>query len=304
VKLVLANNQSPKFVDFYQNLQEQRQVAFDYAGYDNLLFRFKTSASQPIEVVNLKHGHELSDYDGVYINGYLNTYELAATVAIACDHYGIAYANQELHQPPSLSKLTMYAKLAAAGISIPDSLAGTKKALMIAAEELENSRYPAILKRADADRGVDNYKVSSASEVLELLGPHPERSLWVLQDFIDNDGFYLISFYDQQPKFCIHRRLESRPDGNVQKAHMYKPKGGSNASLIELADAPEALVDTCRRAVEAMNRQVASVDCLFNPQTNQATVLEVNYNPQLVTIETFKDIRVDAFVEYLKNSGD
>jgi D-alanine-D-alanine ligase-like ATP-grasp enzyme len=50
-----------------------------------------------------------------------------------------------------------------------------------------------------------------------------------------------------------------------------------------------------------MNRQIASVDCLYDEATGEVFVLEVNYNPQLVTVETFKDVRIKAFLDNLNS---
>jgi glutathione synthase/RimK-type ligase-like ATP-grasp enzyme len=303
VKLILANNQSERFTAFYASLQAKSSEPFDYAGYDSLLFSFNVDADHPLTVRNLAQSRDLTQYDGVYINGYLNTYELAATVAISCDALGIGYINRELHQPASLSKLSMHAKLAAARVPTPPTIAGTKHALLQAADQLSEATFPAVLKRADADRGIDNYKVQSFDEVAKLLQAHTDRSLWLLQEFVPNNGFYLLSFYEQMPKFCIFRSLESRPDGNVQKAHMYKPKGGKNASLIDVDEVPEAVVATCQKALIAMDRQIGSIDCLYDANTGEVHILEVNYNPQLVTIETFKEARIEAFLQYLPNLG-
>lgn len=297
MKLVLANNQSERFVSFYGDLRQHSNELFDYVGYETLLFSFDTDASASIDVHILKTGGSLSDYDGVYLNGYLNTYELAATTATCCQALGITFVNQELADAPSLSKLTAYAKLAAAGVRVPKTVAGSKAALMQAGAYVGKMNFPMVLKRADADRGIDNYKVTKMSEIFELLTAHEQRSLWILQEYVSNDGFYLVSFYNRKPAFSIFRTLEVRPDGNEQKAHMYKPKGGANARLIDIADLPEGLVTTCQRSVDAMNRQIGSVDCLYDPVTKRTYVLEVNYNPQLVTIETFKNVRIAAFLK-------
>jgi glutathione synthase/RimK-type ligase-like ATP-grasp enzyme len=231
----------------------------------------------------------------VYINGYLGTYELAATVAICCQALNLSFYNRELADGPSLSKLTTYAKLAAAKVNVPLTYAGAKAAILQA--KVPDGFFPAVLKRADADRGIDNFKVASWPEVVELLGEHKDRSIWLLQKYVENNGFYLVSFYDSQPAFCIFRSLQERPDGNAQKAHMYKPPGGVNASLVE---APAEVLQACQQALDTLNRQIGSVDCLFDPVTKQTNILEVNYNPQLVTIETFKDVRIKAFLDSLK----
>jgi glutathione synthase/RimK-type ligase-like ATP-grasp enzyme len=301
MKLILANRQTEQFRAFYDDLQSKSAEPFDYSPYETLLFIFDTTTAHAITVHNLAEDKQLGDYDGVYINGYLDTYELAATVAICCGALGVPFVNKELQNPPSLSKLTTYAKLAANGVSLPKTFAGAKAALVQAGEMIPADIFPAILKRADADRGIDNYKVASYEEAIQLMQDHDNRSIWLLQEFVPNDGFYLVSFYDSKPVFSIFRSLETRPDGNEQKAHMFKPKGGANAHLVPLDEVPAELVETCTRAVEVMNRQIGSVDCIFDPETKRVYVLEVNYNPQLVTIETFKDIRVQAFLDNLQS---
>lgn len=303
MKLILANNQSKKFSDFYNELRSQSDVPFDYAGYKSLLFVFDVDAAKPVDVYNTQNGKTLADYDGVYINGYLQTYELAASVAIACDSLGLGYSNKEFSNPPSLSKLSMYARLAAGGVRLPRSLGGTKFAMQQAQSHLESFKYPAVLKRADADRGIDNYKVADFEEALKLLASQDEMSIWILQEYVENEGFYLVSFYDEKPVFSIFRSLQARPDNNQQKAHMYKPKGGANASLVPIDQLPKPILETCQKAVKVMNRQIASVDCLYDPASEKAYVLEVNYNPQLVTIETLKEVRVQAFLENIEKIG-
>ncbi|MEO8104867.1 MAG: hypothetical protein ABI602_00840 [Candidatus Saccharibacteria bacterium] len=297
MKLILANNQSDRFVTFYRSLQQDSVEPFDYSGYRSLLFMFDYDAVRPIVIKNLAENKDLTDYNGVYINGYLNSYELAATVAICCQALGVPFVNKELAQAPSLSKLTSYARLAAAGVRLPKTLAGSKAALLSASEYYPATFFPAVLKRADADRGIDNLKVASPAEVSAALVAHDDRSIWILQTYIENTGFYLVSFYDQKPVFCIFRSLETRADGNAQKAHMFKPKGGSNARLIELSAVPAPIIDDTQRAIDALDRQIGSVDCLFDPASGRVYTLEVNYNPQLVTIETFKDVRIKAFLD-------
>ncbi|HSX42734.1 MAG TPA: hypothetical protein VLF59_01475 [Candidatus Saccharimonadales bacterium] len=297
MKLILANNQSEQFRTFYAATAAQSAVPFDYDAYENMLFLFDTDASPAVQVQSVDTGRALGEYDGVYLNGYLSTYELAVTMATCCQALDVPFVNHELADAPSLSKLSAHAKLARAGVRTPRTIAGAKSALVRAAGQLESMKFPAVLKRADADRGIDNFKVQNAAEALELLQPHDARSLWILQEFVPNDGFYLVSFYGQKPVFSIFRSLGLRPDGNEQKAHMYKPKGGANARQLQISEVPAVVVDAAQRAIDAMNRQIGSVDCLYDPASDKAYVLEVNYNPQLVTIETFKEVRIQAFLD-------
>jgi glutathione synthase/RimK-type ligase-like ATP-grasp enzyme len=299
VKLILAHNQTDRFVDFYAQLQQQSTEPFDYVAYDSLLFIFDNQSEVPLSVINLANTRTLTDYDGVYINGYLETYEAAAAVAICCDALNVPYVNHELHNPPSLSKLTSYAKLSSANVPIPRTYAGSRLALETAADLIPADIFPGVLKRADADQGIDNFMVCDLNEMKTVLSDYDISSSWLLQPFIPNDGFYLVSFYNQEPAFSIFRSLEKRPDANASKAHMYKPQGGSNASLVELENVPKDILTGSVQAIRAMNRHIGSVDCLTDNTTGKSYVLEVNYNPQLVTIETFKDVRVKAFLQNL-----
>lgn len=300
MKLLLGNNQSDRFVAFYKSLQQEADFEFDYIGYEALLFRFDNTDNTPVMAWNTKHERQITSYDAVYINNYYHTYELAATTAIVVQKLGIAYANHEFAQPPSMSKLTEYARLAAAGITIPKTIAGSKTALLTPfARDLLNT-FPCVLKRADADRGIDNFMVASYEMMVELLAAHPARSLWVLQEFISNDGYYRIAYNGGVAQYAVFRALQERPDGNQLKKHMYRPKNGTNAKLLALEQVPLSVRELSDRAVQAMERQFAGVDCFYNQETGLAHIIEVNYNPQLVTIERYADVRRQAFLQGLK----
>jgi hypothetical protein len=301
VKLILAHNQTERFVSFYEQLQEKSKEPFDYVDYESLLFSFDVQNETPIVVTNLVNNRSLSQYVGVYINGYIHSYESAATVSICCDALNINFVNKEFRDPPSLSKLSSYAKMAAAKISIPKTFAGTRRALERAMHTFPDNLFPAVLKRADADRGIDNFMVKTVAEMKQTLSGYENSSLWLVQEFIEHEGFYLINFYNEKPAFSIYRTLESRPDGNELKAHMYKPSGGINATLIEIKDLPEQVVSAAQQAITVMNRQIGSVDCVVDVKTGKVYVLEVNFNPQLVTIETYKEVRSQAFLDNLTN---
>ena len=298
MKLVLANSQAQNYTDFYARVQADNPDLFDYTLFADLLFSF--GGAKPISVRNIATGRELQDYDGIYIKSYSTSYELAATVAICCEALHIPLMDHELVSPPSLSKLSGYAKLAAAGVSVPETIAGTTSAITRALKPLSADFFPAVLKRASADRGRDNYMVQSKRDITELLEPHNPDSVWLLQRHIANDGFYRITFNAGELAFCIFRKLEPRSDGDPRKAHMYKPNSGSNATLLKSHEVPPEVLAESEKAAKAMDRQMAGVDCLFDAAHKMAYVLEVNNNPQLVSTSTFQDVRIAAFVESLK----
>lgn len=303
-KLVIANNQRENFVSFHRDIQADEPF-YDYVGYRSLLFEFGVVDGKPkILFLNSETGDMSDAYGGVYLNGYLDTVELATTAAVVLDAQHVTYVNKELGHAPSLTKLSAYAKLAAEGVQIPYTFGGAAYALLAGfANKRITLDLPFILKRADADRGVDNYKISSYEQAEAILKDQPERSIWVAQEFIPNDGFYLVSFYHGKPEFGIFRSMGERKDKREELSHMFKPKGGQNATLLDIAKLPGSLLDTSVRATRALDRQFASVDSIYVPETDLTYVLEVNYNPQLVTIETFKDTRKKAFLDAMKRLG-
>lgn len=297
MKLVLANNQSERFVTFHKELQNDEQL-YDYAGYDGLLFSFEKNKTSFYHIDTDKR---VDDYDGVYLSGYMNTPEIAITAAVVLDGNGIRYLDSELHDAPSFSKLSAYAKLAAQGISIPRTYAGASRALRFGIErKLIDIELPVVLKRADADRGVDNYIFSNYDDVLVKLQTVDDRSLWILQVFVPNNGFYRVGIYKGVPKFSIFRTLEKRLDEKEELAHMYKPAGGVNAKSIAIEDMPTSVLHESLKAAKAMHREIAGVDVVVKTGTDVPYVLEVNYNPQLVTVSIFSDIRKQAFIDTMR----
>lgn len=295
MKLVLANNQSDQFVQYHTDIQTTEKI-YDYAGYDSLLFYFDSGTA---EFWNTQSGRHVSEYSGVYINGYLQTPDTAFTVASVLDFQSIPYRNSELKNAPSLTKLSASAKLAVNDIVIPKSYAGSPCTLALALTKklLRNITAPYVLKRVDVDRGIDNFLVSSDEELAQKLHDVDPSSMWIVQEFVPNDGYYVVTVNVDEVKFSIFRSLETRPDGKKHKAHMYKPKGGVNATLLGPSDIPNNVKHLAVRACRVLGREIASVDILLHQQTKVPVVLEVNYNPQLVTASVYKVTRQDAFVE-------
>ena len=298
MKLVLANNQSKKFVAFHSGMQTEENV-YDYSDYKSLLFHFEKGNAG---VLNVQSGKQLDAYDGVYINGYMQTTEIAYALATVLDHLNIAYVDRELKNAPSHSKLTAYAKLSTKDVDIPMTYAGSAYALTIASKKgmLRSLALPLVVKRADADRGIDNFIFNTYEEIENLLSKAEDLSVWLVQEFIPNKGFYLLNITHDELNYGVFRTLQKRPDDRRELAHMYKPHGGSNARLIEKTDIPQVAITESLKAVKAMNRQIATVDLIYEDATNRARILEVNYNPQLITAPTFKERKQSVFLKAIK----
>jgi glutathione synthase/RimK-type ligase-like ATP-grasp enzyme len=299
MKLILANNQSEQFVAFHKEVQANDPL-YDYAGYGSLLFYFDSSTCT---FMNLDSDRRAEEYDGVYLNGYLKTPEIAFSAATVLSKHSVPFVNTELKNAPSLTKLSSYAKLAAVGVPVPATYAGTAAVLTRAAHDniLDAVSYPCILKRADADRGIDNFILNDQAAVLEKLHQGGEDSIWLLQQFIPNAGFFVATYYHDKLEFGVFRAQMERTDKDVTKQHMFKPKGGVNATFLKPEEVPREVADVSYAAARAMKREIASVDVVKDSSTGEPYVLEVNYNPQLVTVSIFRDERIKSFLNGIRH---
>lgn len=298
MKLVLSNNQSPKFTEFHKQLQASQEI-YEYVGYKDLVFVIKTGE---INFINLKNNKQAENYEAVYLTSYINCLEYALAAATVLDFRGIRYADSQLKHGVSMSKLTEYTKLAATKVPIPSAFAGSARALL---KGLDSGvilvEYPIIVKRADSDRGIDNFKVADRNRLVQILGESSSKSPWIIQEFIPNNGFYRLSFYLDSLASVIFRSAHPREDGNEEKSHLNKPKGGANAKLIEPEDLPAELLGIARGACRVMGRDFGGVDMVIDSTTGRPYILEVNYNPQLVTVSAHKDTRSEAFLNAMRN---
>ena len=296
MKLILSKGNSKKFQNFFYKLSEDYNLDADYTNYQKILFIINNNF---VNASLLGIGKHISDYNFVYFKSYFDNIEVASSIAMILDSLHIQYIDKEVGRSVSLSKLSMNTKLALNKISIPSTFAGYSAAINQGIDSgIISINKKMVLKRADADRGIDNYLVESEKEVKEIINQTP--ALWILQEYILNSGFYRIVVYGGKARLGIFRSLEKRPDGNKRKAHIYKPRGGINACLLTIADIPKNIVEISENSATIMNRQVAGVDVLVSNLDNKPYILEVNNNPELVNVVTFQSERRRALADYLR----
>lgn len=299
--LVLSNNQTMRFNDFFADIQESHKF-FDYSGYTDLLFIFDNKSKHPASFLNLDTGRKSYEYSGAYITGYSSGAfsDLAFAVAQILTTEKIRIADSELKDAPSLSKISETAKLVSAGVLMPKTYGGTKMAIVraITTQKIK-LKYPLIFKLANGKRGIDNYTIYNENEIFDLLKDKPDDSIWILQEYIESDGFYRLNTYFYKPAYGIYRT--NNPEAvDRHHVHMYKPRGGINATFLEPREIPVKVVRAARRASKVVGREFAGVDIMISKFGRKPYIIEVNNYPQLVTVESFKERRVKAFIDAMK----
>jgi len=301
MKLILSHNQSMKFNDFFESIQGNEGL-FDYSGYSDLIFLFDYSLLHPAQFINLDSNRRSLNYDGAYITGYLKEPDLAIAVAEIFESEKTPFVDRELADSVSLSKVSESARLVINGIPVPKTYAGTKLAIIRAlTADVIKLDFPLVMKLADGERGRENFTIFDKNEVFDLLREKDDASVWILQKLVKTTGFYRINLYSGKIAFGIFRSLDGLPEDRERHlAHMYKPAGGENAVFLEPKKIPHEVKRVAKRASKILNRQFVGVDVVVDKYSKKAYVLEANYNPQLVTVESFQERRIKEFLRAMK----
>lgn len=300
--LMLSQNQSMRFNDFFDDIQKDSHF-FDYSGYSDLLYIIDSTLKHPASFLNLDTERYSFEYSGAYITGYTaveGCTDLAIAAAYICAAEKIPVADSELTSAHSLSKISESVKLALSGILIPKTYGGTKIAILraLATKKIHLS-FPVIFKAADGRRGIDNYTIYNENEIYDYFQDKPDNSVWIIQKFIECDGFYRLNAYFYNPAYAIYRTNE--PD-KVERhhIHMYKPSGGINATFIPPDKIPRSVTKIAKKAAKVLGREFAGIDLVVGKKTDRVFVIEVNNCPQLVTVESFRKERSVAFLDAMR----
>lgn len=271
------------------------KVHFDVEYYRDLVFSFDKKPS----VLSGFGGHELDDYRLVYFKNYKIYTEQAAAVGVYLQYKSIKFHDQEIGNTVSLSKLTEMMRLNCAHLPLPKSYATTSRSFKGNFSYLEAQLgTPFVLKDCFADRGKSNYLIKKESDFERIIGDATKSQYFVAQKYILNDGFYRVLVLGNEPALIIKRASIDAKTGGL-KQHLNKPKGGSNAELIEAVNFDSGTLSLAVTAASVMKRQVAGVDLIQDINTNDWYILEVNYNPHMID-GSFRTEKISVFANYIQ----
>lgn len=275
----------------------------DFLTYDDIAITIDNEDG--ITLANILTGEKLNTYDAVYFKTYFKKSEIAAVVAEYLLAQGIPFFDEEVAAHQARTKLTQYARLAKVNVPVP-------KSIVVSYRHLANQfdRYsdelglPFVIKDIAAERGESNYLVSSKREFDEVVKQAiKEKSYFVGQQYIENDGDYRIIILGKDIEMAIRRR---KTDSST---HINNTSRGGKATLVNTDDLPAAMQAIAVRAALALNRQVAGVDILQGAGDGDGGgddewyVLEVNNSPQLAG-GAFLDEKAKVFTKFLRKQAE
>ena len=271
-------------------------VTFTATSFGDIIFDINGSDTTVIDTGN--GSTPVESYDLTYVKSHWHYPEPASALAEFLTFKGRQFLDQEIKEYTSRSKLSEMMKLAVNALPVPRAMVGYAPVLMRNSPTIiESLGFPLVLKNVQADRGADNYLVQDAESFERILSASPDTAIFAAQAYVSNEGFYRLNVFGSDVALAVYRHATSHKD--PLKAHLNKPAGGANASMIELSDVPTEALELAVRGSMCMNRQIAGVDLVQDKQTGEWYILEVNNAPQIRS-GSHTEEKINEFAKFIE----
>lgn len=312
VLLISTDDNAPEYLDRLIVLQNIASaigvdgVQVDAVLMENLIFsvvdnkpdiKIRHSGRSIVESGNTN----LSQYDLVYIKNWESLADIASAIALYLDFHKVRVICEEVNYFRSVSKASESFILALNDIPYPDTLfcAHTEDLFDIWQERSDLFPMPLIIKAVDGFAGNDNFLVHSEYELRNVLNGRSEVR-FMIQNFIPNDSDYRVVMLGFEPVMIMQRKRRD------ESTHLNNTSQGAEAILQDISSFPLKVLDDCRKSSHLVRREIAGVDVMFNSETGEHIILEVNASPQLATgafLTEKKEVMRQYFNQILNESG-
>lgn len=260
-----------KYVDFFKKSAKNIEgVAVDTCLIDDLII---SVGDGNFYIFDTKNQHDLTNYDAFFLrgDGFRNCMDAIGAINEYAHNNKITIINDYSDVRDS-SKLLQAVHFHQIGVAVARTLLVTS-AVLIGGPHL-NWSFPCIMKAAHGSHGNDNYVVHSMDEVRLFSERQPDKR-FVLQRFIPNNGDYRILIIGDEV-LVIGRSA-------VGGSHLNNTSQGGEATMVDINQIPQKVLEDSRRIMEHFKMTIAGVDVLQDKNTNEFYFLEVNAQPQLMS---------------------
>ncbi len=279
--------------DFIAKLQPRLDEGskIQWVNYHSFRVEFKTGK---LEVFLASENIPLNDFDFVYFKSFFRYSEFAGVIASYLEQESIPFVCSELKNHIPLTKLTQLSRLALNDLPIADTI-------FMLNQEFKNSfkfigkklGVPFIFKSIDGSGGDENFLIEKEDQVIKALNKFPDLK-FIAQKFIPNDSDLRALIVDKKIELIIKRQ---RADAST---HLNNTSQGASSQLLPLDDLSVEHQDISLKAAEVMDREIAGVDLMFDKNTHEPYILEVNASPQIGS-GAFIDEKLDIYSNYFNN---
>jgi glutathione synthase/RimK-type ligase-like ATP-grasp enzyme len=300
ILLISTQDNAPSYSDRHQVLQTIADALDGIeATIDILLFEEMEFVIQKNQAViwNTVADCDIADYDLVYVKNWKAHQNAASALAVYLDKKNVRYICSELRDFRATDKISEGFLFALNGLPYPDTYFTVHTATLVNLIEknADSLSYPFILKAVDASAGQDNHLITNQETLLEII--KTSDLAYMVQNFIPNDGDHRILVLGYEPKLAFKR---TRQD---ESSHLNNTSQGASAILTDIAAYSDAVIQDAVEAARLVRREIAGADVLFNKDTSEHFILEVNASPQLAT-GAFLPEKKKILNDYLKDLLD
>jgi len=293
--LVLSSN--PTDLDnFFSHVAKEMDTKTKIVvrSYEDLAFNISDSR---VSIVDVKTNRDLSKFDLVYFKSHRRYSPVAMAVAVYLQFKNVKFFDKELLTHVSYDKLSEYTRLALYGLPVPKSICGSKDYLLKNIDYIgDKLGWPLVCKEISEDRGRKNYLIQDATELRKVLQNAVPSEIYVVQKYIDNDGYIRVFVFGRQAALAVKRNPVFHT--NPGKQHLNNPVGSANAKIIPEIDIDPVAHNLAIRSSEIMNRQIAGVDLIQDRRSKKWLLLEINNAPQLKS-GSFADKKQAALAKFI-----
>lgn len=248
-----------------------------------------------LEAILLPEKAAITSFDMVYFKSYYRYAEVAVALAEVLAEKNVPFICSELKSYISFSKLSQYARLARQSLPIPPTLYVPYGHLLDQYALITGSLgAPFIMKASDGKGGDANYLIKDQAHFTAVVADHPEVD-FVLQSFIPNEYDLRLLVLNGKTELVIKRQ---RSDAST---HLNNTSKGAEASNIPVEELAPEVLELAHQAAAIMKREIAGVDIMFNSQTKQPVILEINASPQVAS-GALQTEKIDLYYKMFYNT--
>jgi len=158
-------------------------------------------------------------------------------------------------------------------------------------EEVKNFSFPLILKVSKGGRhGIGTLLVKDEQMLARVIKGRIERSSFLLQEYLPNDGDYRLFLVGYQVLGGFKRQKK-------EEKLVLNRSAGTSANLEKI---PSQIINLAQKAASVLKVEVAAIDLVINQKTGQPVIIEVNEAPEFYVFEKRTGINVaQKVVEFL-----
>lgn len=280
--LVLTSRIDKPTKDFFKLVVQDVSSEIILERYRSLRFEINDNNEPRI---SLTDGFDIANSKVVYFKSHSLFPDYAGAIVKYLQYKHVPFFDRELGEFVSRSKLSEMFILATNGIPVIQSKVYTGCGNVPSYSELKLELGGVfVIKDAEADRERNNYIVSDKKTYNDALKRLKDVKTLIVQRFVENDGFLRVLIMGGNIIQII--KIAKGPQAvndDPLKLHLNKSHSEIDAIKLSADDYDTNVIAIAHKAALAMERSIVGVDLIQDKISKRWYVLEVNYNPRVVT---------------------